>query len=67
MHIYYIHPLHTGYLTSYNRFIPSREGIDLQAAFNLIGDQSSPSTGKSNKRVTHGEIDAQKGMYSNKK
>lgn len=43
------------------RFIPNREGQDLQASFSLLHDESSPATpSKLKKRTPHGELHFQK-------
>ena len=44
-----------------DRFIPNREGQDLQASFNLMHEEGSPSTpSKAKKRTPHGELHFQK-------
>ncbi|KAI4238410.1 MAG: hypothetical protein LQ349_001129 [Xanthoria aureola] len=44
-----------------DRFIPNREGRDLQASFSLIPDPPSPATpSKSKKRTPHGELHFQR-------
>ena len=44
-----------------DRFIPNREGQDLQASFNLMHEDGSPSTpSKVKKRTPHGELHFQK-------
>ena len=44
-----------------DRFIPNREGRDLQASFSLIPDIPSPATpSKVKKRTPHGELHFQK-------
>lgn len=46
-----------------DRFIPNREGQDLQASFNLMHEDGSPSTpSKAKKRTPHGELHFQKSM-----
>ena len=47
------------------RFIPNREGQDLQASFSLLHDDGSPATpSKQKKRTPHGELHFQKSkMY----
>ena len=48
-------------LTHLTRFIPNREGQDLQAGFSLLHDDGSPATpSKSKKRTPHGELHFQK-------
>ena len=43
------------------RFIPNREGQDLQASFSLLHDDASPATpSKAKKRTPHGELHFQK-------
>lgn len=43
------------------RFIPNREGQDLQASFSLLHDEGSPATpSKQKKRTPHGELHFQK-------
>lgn len=45
------------------RFIPNRDNIDLQASFNLLHADGSPSTpSKPKKRTPHGELHFQKSM-----
>ncbi|KAI9771836.1 MAG: substrate-specific activator of APC-dependent proteolysis [Geoglossum simile] len=44
-----------------DRFIPNREGQDLQASFSLLHDDGSPSTpSRSKKRTPHGELHFQR-------
>lgn len=44
-----------------DRFIPNREGQDLQASFNLMHEDGSPSTpSKAKKRTPHGELHFQR-------
>jgi len=44
-----------------HRFIPNREGQDLQASFSLLHDEGSPATpSKQKKRTPHGELHFQK-------
>ena len=46
---------------TFNRFIPNREGQDLQASFSLLHDDASPATpSKAKKRTPHGELHFQK-------
>lgn len=48
-----------------DRFIPNREGQDLQASFNLMHEEGSPSTpSKAKKRTPHGELHFQKSKSS---
>jgi hypothetical protein len=48
-------------VTDYSRFIPNREGQDLQASFSLLHDEGSPATpSKQKKRTPHGELHFQK-------
>jgi hypothetical protein len=48
-----------------NRFIPNREGQDLQAGFSLLHDDGSPATpSKQKKRAPHGELHFQKSMFN---
>jgi cell division cycle 20-like protein 1 (cofactor of APC complex) len=43
------------------RFIPNREGQDLQASFSLLHDDASPTTpSRVKKRTPHGELHFQK-------
>jgi hypothetical protein len=43
------------------RFIPNREGQDLQASYSLLHDEGSPaSASKQKKRTPHGELHFQK-------
>ena len=50
-----------------DRFIPNREGQDLQASFNLMHEDGSPSTpSKAKKRTPHGELHFQKSKQSSK-
>lgn len=47
------------------RFIPNREGQDLQASFSLLHDDASPATpSKAKKRTPHGELHFQKSEQS---
>lgn len=47
-----------------NRFIPNREGQDLQASFSLLHDEGSPATpSKQKKRTPHGELHFQRSMF----
>ena len=44
-----------------DRFIPNREGQDLQASFSLLHDDASPATpSKVKKRIPHDELHFQK-------
>lgn len=44
-----------------DRFIPNRDGRDLQASFSLIPDNNSPATpSKAKKRTPHGELHFQR-------
>lgn len=44
-----------------DRFIPNREGQDLQASFSLLHDDASPATpSKTKRRTPHGELHFQK-------
>lgn len=44
-----------------DRFIPNREGQDLQASFSLLHDEGSPATpSKQKKRTPHGELHFQR-------
>ena len=44
-----------------DRFIPNREGQDLQASYSLLHDDGSPATpSKTKKRTPHGELHFQK-------
>lgn len=46
------------------RFIPNREGQDLQASFNLLHDAASPATpSKVKKRAPHGELHFQRSAF----
>lgn len=48
-------------LTNASRFIPNRDGQDLQAGFSLLHEDGCPSTpSKTKKKSTHGEIHSQK-------
>lgn len=48
------------------RFIPNREGQDLQASFNLLHDAASPATpSKAKKRTPHGELHFQRSAFRN--
>jgi hypothetical protein len=48
-------------IIDYPRFIPNREGQDLQASFSLLHDEGSPATpSKQKKRTPHGELHFQK-------
>ncbi|KAL8953276.1 MAG: hypothetical protein Q9222_000842 [Ikaeria aurantiellina] len=50
-----------------DRFIPNRDGRDLQAAFSLIPDHISPTTpSKSKKRTPHGELHFQRTEEANR-
>ncbi|KAL8739432.1 MAG: hypothetical protein Q9190_007768 [Brigantiaea leucoxantha] len=50
-----------------DRFIPNREGQDLQASFSLLHDDASPATpSKSRKRTPHGELHFQKTEEANR-
>lgn len=52
---------HTNLSTDLSRFIPNREGQDLQASFSLLHDEGSPATpSKQKKRTPHGELHFQK-------
>lgn len=47
-----------------DRFIPNRDGVDLQASYSLLHAEGSPSTPtKPKKKVASGELQYQKGMY----
>lgn len=49
-----------------DRFIPNREGQDLQASFSLLHDEGSPATpSKQKKRTPHGELHFQKTEEAN--
>lgn len=50
-----------------DRFIPNREGQDLQASFSLLHDDASPATpSKAKKRTPHGELHFQKTEEANR-
>ncbi|KAH8595618.1 WD40-repeat-containing domain protein [Bisporella sp. PMI_857] len=50
-----------------DRFIPNREGQDLQASFSLLHDESSPATpSKQKKRTPHGELHFQRTEEANR-
>ncbi|SLM34418.1 cell cycle regulatory protein [Lasallia pustulata] len=50
-----------------DRFIPVREGQDLQASFSLLHDDASPATpSKAKKRTPHGELHFQKTDEANR-
>ncbi|KAG0646900.1 Fizzy-related [Hyphodiscus hymeniophilus] len=50
-----------------DRFIPNREGQDLQASFSLLHDDGSPATpSKQKKRTPHGELHFQKTEEANR-
>ncbi|KAI9842389.1 MAG: substrate-specific activator of APC-dependent proteolysis [Thelocarpon superellum] len=50
-----------------DRFIPNREGQDLQASFSLLHDDGSPATpSRSKKRTPHGELHFQKTEEANR-
>lgn len=52
-------------LTLTFRFIPNREGQDLQAAFSLLHDDSSPATpSRQKKRTPHGELHFQRSKWN---
>ena len=47
-----------------DRFIPNREGQDIQASFNLLYDDGSPATlSRAKRRTPHGELHFQKSEY----
>lgn len=48
-----------------DRFIPTRDGSDLNATYHLFGETGSPTTPtKTQKRSGMGEVDAQKGQFA---
>ncbi|KAL7267548.1 substrate-specific activator of APC-dependent proteolysis [Rhizina undulata] len=50
-----------------DRFIPNREGIDLQASYSLLHAEGSPSTpSKPKRRTPHGELHFQKTEEANR-
>ncbi|KAI4118268.1 MAG: hypothetical protein LQ345_001655 [Seirophora villosa] len=50
-----------------DRFIPNRDGRDLQASFSLIPDNNSPATpSKAKKRTPHGELHFQRNEEANR-
>ncbi|KAG9238165.1 WD40-repeat-containing domain protein [Amylocarpus encephaloides] len=50
-----------------DRFIPNREGQDLQASFSLLHDDGSPATpSKQKKRTPHGELHFQRTEEANR-
>ena len=50
-----------------DRFIPNREGQDLQASFSLLHDDASPATpSRTKKRTPHGELHFQKTEEANR-
>ncbi|KAI9681480.1 MAG: substrate-specific activator of APC-dependent proteolysis [Caeruleum heppii] len=50
-----------------DRFIPNREGQDLQASFSLLHDDGSPATpSRTKKRTPHGELHFQKTEEANR-
>ncbi|KAM3068690.1 substrate-specific activator of APC-dependent proteolysis [Clarireedia jacksonii] len=50
-----------------DRFIPNREGQDLQAGFSLLHDEGSPATpSKQKKRTPHGELHFQRTEEANR-
>lgn len=52
-------------ITSSTRFIPNREGQDLQASFSLLHEDASPTTpSRTKKRTPHGELHFQKSKFN---
>lgn len=48
-------------ITASTRFIPNREGQDLQASFSLLHEDASPTTpSRAKKRTPHGELHFQR-------
>ena len=43
-----------------DRFIPNRDGRDLQASFSLLPDNNTPATPRLKKRTPHGELHFQR-------
>ena len=48
-------------LFSAKRFIPARNGDDLQEAYQMLDDEGMPTTPKRQKRRVPADMDAQKG------
>lgn len=46
-----------------DRFIPNREGVDLQAGFSLLHAEGSPAQSKGKRRQGVGERDYQRSEY----
>jgi cell division cycle 20-like protein 1 (cofactor of APC complex) len=54
-------------LTCNSRFIPNRDGQDLQASYSLLHDDGSPATpSRSKKRTPHGELHFQRTEEANR-
>ena len=54
----------TELITASTRFIPNREGQDLQASFSLLHEDASPTTpSRAKKRTPHGELHFQKSKF----
>ena len=50
-----------------SRFIPNRDGQDLQASYSLLHDDASPATpSKSKKKAPHGELHFQRTEEANR-
>lgn len=47
-----------------DRFIPNRDGRDLQASFSLLPDNISLATPRTKKRTPHGELHFQRSMVA---
>ena len=55
------------WLTWFARFIPNRDGQDLQASYSLLHDDGSPATpSRSKKKTPHGELHFQRTEEANR-
>jgi hypothetical protein len=58
---------HHAYFCATLRFIPNREGQDLQASYSLLHDDGSPATpSRQKKRIPHTELHFQRSKFTHK-
>jgi cell division cycle 20-like protein 1 (cofactor of APC complex) len=50
-------------MSSFDRFIPNRSGVDLQSSYNLLNDDNSPTTPSKSQRASQGELNFQSSRF----